>query len=309
MRQFTKMERDTSMFVSVSMKKVLEEAIGFLKPRWMNIAIASGKPFDMDRDGLKEIPSILGNPSELREAFINIINNAMDAMSEGGRLSFRTWTEEDTVFISITDTGEGMSEEVKKRIFDPFFTTKRAEGSGLGMSEVYGIVTGHGGKIDISSEVGKGTTFTLKFSIATETIQEKVLPEPGRKITTKKLRILVIDDEKDICNILNMLFSRDGHDVKAVTSGEEAIKLIKREEYDLVLSDLVMPGLSWHDVIQALDELDKRPKVGLITGWKEEIENKNKNKNKEELNVDFIIRKPFDLPELSKQINDLFVLS
>ncbi|MGR3303468.1 MAG: PAS domain S-box protein, partial [Candidatus Scalindua sp.] len=302
MRQFTKMERrDTSGFVLVYIKKVLEEAIDFLKPRWMNIAIASGKPFDMDMDAIKEIPSILGKPSELREVFINIINNAMDAMSEGGRLSFRTWTEEGAVFVSITDTGMGMPEDVKKRIFDPFFTTKRAEGSGLGLSEVYGIVTGHSGKVDVSSEVGKGTIFTLKFPIATETIQEKVLPEPGRKITTRKLRILVTDDEKDICNILNTLFSREGHDVKAVTSGKEAIDLIKSEEFDLVLSDLVMPGSSGHDVIQALDELDKRPKVGLITGWKEEIG----KKDKEKLNVDFIIKKPFDLVELTKHINDL----
>jgi CheY-like chemotaxis protein len=169
------------------------------------------------------------------------------------------------------------------------------------MSTSYGIVTRHGGKIDVSSEVGKGTTFTLQFPIATETIQDKVLPVPGRIVTTKNLRILVIDDEKDICNILSTLFSRDGHDVKAVTSGKEGIDLIRSEEYDFVLSDLVMPGLSGHDVIQALDELDKRPKVGLITGWKEEIE----NKDKEELNVDFIIRKPFDLSELTKNINDV----
>ena len=163
-------------------------------------------------------------------------------------------------------------------------------------------MTGHSGKIDVSSEVGKGTTFTLQFRIATETVQEKVLPVPGQKITTKKLRILVIDDEDDICNILNMLFSREGHDVKAVTSGKEAIDLIKSEEFDLVLTDLVMPGSSGYDVVKAIDGLDKRPKVGLITGWKEEVE----GKDKEELNVDFIIRKPFDIPELSKQINDLF---
>ncbi len=257
------------MFVSVNIKEVLEEVIDFLKRRWMNIAISSGKPFDLDMDGIKEIPSILGNPSELREVFINIINNAMDAMNEGGRLSFLTWTEEDTVCVSVADTGVGMPEDVKERIFDSFFTTKRVEGSGLGMSEVYGIVTGHSGEIDVSSEVGKGTIFTLKFPIATETIQEKVLPEPGRKATAKKLRILVVDDEKDICNILNTLFSRDGHDVKTVTSGKEGISMIKSEVYDLVVSDLVMSGLAGHDVVQALDELGKRPKVGLITGSKE----------------------------------------
>lgn len=301
MRQFTKMERDTSMFVSVNIKNVLEDAVGFLKPRWMNIAIAGRNPFDMDMDDIKEVPSILGNPSELREVFINIINNAIDAMPGGGRISFRTWSEKDTVFVRITDTGEGMSEEVKERIFDPFFTTKRAEGSGLGMSISYSIIKRHDGKIEVESEEGKGTAFNLSIPICKEAVQEIVSTEPDQEIATRKLSILVVDDESNLCVLLDGFLSRAGHDVKSITSGKEAIELIKSEEFDLVLSDLVMPGLSGYDVIQALDKLDKRPKVGLITGWKEEIE----NKDKEGLNVDFILRKPFDLTVLTKHINDV----
>jgi signal transduction histidine kinase len=301
MRQFTKMERDTSMFVSVNIKKVLEDAVDFLKPRWMNIAIVGRNPFDMNMDDIKEVPSILGNPSELREVFINIINNAMDAMPGGGRISFRTWSGKDTVFVRITDTGEGMSEEVKERIFDPFFTTKRAEGSGLGMSISYSVIKRHDGKIEVESEEGKGTAFNLSIPICKEAVQKIVSTEPGQEITTRKLRILVVDDENNLCVLLDGFLSSAGHDVKAITSGKEAIELIKSEEYDLVLSDLVMPGLSGYDVIQALDKLDKRPKVGLITGWKEEIE----NKDKEGLNVDFILRKPFDLTVLTKHINDV----
>jgi CheY-like chemotaxis protein len=193
-----------------------------------------------------------------------------------------------------------MSEEVKKKIFDPFFTTKRAEGSGLGMSVAYGIIKGHGGKIDVKSEEGKGTTFTMRFPVARKTTQQTVSPEPSQEIKTKMLRILVIDDEEDICKILYNFLSGDGHDVKVVNSGAEALKLLRRESFDLVLTDLVMPYVSGQYIVKALDTLVKRPKIGLITGWSDKIE----TINKEDLKVDFIIKKPFDFSELSRHISD-----
>ncbi|MEE9591722.1 MAG: response regulator, partial [Thermodesulfobacteriota bacterium] len=266
MRSFTKVERNTSEFVSVDVKEILEQAIDFSRPRWMNIAKARGLSYDIDDEGVKEVPTVLGSPSELREIFVNIINNALDAMTGGGCITFRTWhgsgtlTEEDTVFISISDTGEGMIEEVRKRVFDPFYTTTRAEGSGLGMSVAYGVITGHGGKIEVESEAGKGATFTMSIPITRETPQQAVSPEPLQKVKTRKLHILVVDDEEKICSMLDKYFSRDGHDVKSVNNGTEAIKLLKNEEFVLVLCDLVMPDMSGHDVVKVINELDKRPK-------------------------------------------------
>jgi CheY-like chemotaxis protein len=328
MQKFTKVARDISEFESVNIKELLEQAIDFSKPRWMNIAKASGITYDIDLKGIKETPTVMGSSSELREVFINIINNALDVMSGGGRLSFCTWhrsgesppqggaysggsshqsllgrgtlTKDGTVFVSISDTGEGMPEEVRKKIFDPFFTTKRAEGSGLGMSVAYGIITGHGGKIDVKSEEGKGTTFTMRFPVARETTQQTVSPELSQEIKTKMFRILVVDDEEHICNILYDFLSGEGHDVKAVNSGAEALKLLRRESFNLVLTDLVMPYVSGQYIVKALDTLVKRPKIGLMTGWSDKIE----NINKKDLKVDFIIKKPFDFSELSRHIND-----
>ena len=300
MRKFTKVERDTSEFMSVDIKEILEQAIEFSRPRWMNIARAGEITYDIDKAGLKEVQTVLGSPSELREVFVNIINNALDAMTGGGCITFRTLSKDDTVFVSISDTGEGMTEEVRKRVFDPFFTTKRAERSGLGMSVAYSIITGHGGKIEVESEAGKGTTFTMSIPITREAPQQAVSPEPPWKIKAKKLRILAIDDEEEICSVLNKYFSRDGHDIKSVNNGTEAIKLLKNEEFGLVLCDLVLPDMSGHDVVKVINELDKRPKVGLITGWDEKIE----TKSREELKVDFIIRKPFDFSKLANHINE-----
>ncbi|MFQ5965113.1 MAG: response regulator [Candidatus Scalinduaceae bacterium] len=302
MKKFTKVERDASEFMSVDIKKILEQAIEFSRPRWMNIAKAGEITYNIDKTGIKKIPDVLGNPPELREVFVNIINNALDAMTGGGCISFCTWSKDDTVFVSISDTGEGMTEEVRKRIFDPFFTTKRSEGSGLGMSVTYGVITGHGGKIEVESEVGKGATFTLSIPITRETPQLAVSPDPPRKIKAHGLRILVIDDEEEICSVLNKYFSRDGHEVRSVNNGTEAIKLLKNEDFGLILCDLVLPDMSGHDIVKVLDALDKKPKVGLITGWDEKIE----TKSKEELKIDFIIRKPFDFSTLTSHINEAF---
>ncbi|MDP6923748.1 MAG: PAS domain S-box protein [Candidatus Scalindua sp.] len=265
MMKSTKIESDFSEFVPVDIKGVLVQAIDFIRPRWLNMARAAGIVYDMDMEDIKEVPTVMGNPSELREVFINIINNALDVMSSGGRLSFCTWTENHTVLVSITDTGDGMPEEVRKRIFDPFFTTKRAEGSGLGMSVAYGIITGHGGNIDLESEKGKGTTFTLSFPSSGEVVPQPELSEP-KQVIARKLCVFVVDDEKDICNILENFLSADGH-----------------------------------DVIKNVNKLKEKPKIGIITGWGEEL----KPMNYDNYKADFIINKPFDFEKLTKLINEV----
>ncbi len=302
MLKFTKTAKDTAGIVPFDINELINQAIDFTMPRWKNMAQAKGINYYMDTEGMKRVPSILCNPTELREVFVNIINNALDAMPDDGRITFRTWNGEDTVFISISDTGEGMSEEVKKRVFDPFYTTKLAVGTGLGMSTAYGIVTGHGGKIEVKSKVGRGSVFTLQFPVAAKADSPKESPEPKQEIKSNSLRILVVDDEEEICNILDKFLSKKGHLVRIVDNGREAIMLTKIDDYDLVLCDMAMPEVFGYDVIRALNKLEKRPKIGIITGWGEKL----KPIDDEGLKVDFIIKKPFDFSELAKNINVAF---
>jgi len=194
-----------------------------------------------------------------------------------------------------------MPEEVRKKIFDPFFTTRRPMGTGLGMSIAYSIMKRHGGKIDVGSEVGKGTVFNLSIPIRKEVEQKTVPSEPVRETMTTNRHILVIDDEKEICTILDEFLSRSGHIVKAVNSGSEAIELSRRENFDLVICDLVMPDVTGYDVVKALNDLDETPKICIATGWGEKL----KPMDEESLTVDFVIKKPFNLLELEKKISDL----
>ena len=301
MLEFTKTSQDTKKLISSDIRDLIRESIDFTMPRWKNEAQAKGINYKVDTEGMKSVLSILCNPTELREVFINLIINALDAMPEGGSLSFSTWSGEDTVFVSISDTGEGMSDEVRKNIFDPFFTTKSPVGTGLGMSMAYGIITRHGGKIEVESELGKGTIFSLQIPITAKEGDTELFSEPAQDIQCKSLHILVVDDEVNIGKLLNEFLSDDGHKVKTVDNGADAIKLSKRKSFDLVLCDLVMPDVSGYDVIKALNKLDRRPKIGIITGW-----NENLKPIEEGMKVDFVVRKPFDFSELANHINEAF---
>ena len=297
-------EEDISNYAPYDIRCLLEEAINFTRHRLESMAQANRMDYQIDREDMREIPEILCSHAELLGVFINIINNALDAMPDGGRLSFSTSSNDDTVFISISDTGIGMSENVKKCIFDPFFTTRRPEGTGLGMSMSYGTIARHGGKIEVESEKGNGATFNLSIPIRKDAAQKVVPPEYDRRVTRSKLNILVVDDNEDVCEIMDEVLTRCGHAVTSVDNGAEAIELAVEKDFDLVLCDLLMPEVHGYDVVKALNKLDKIPKIGLMTGWAE-----LKSIDEEGYKIDFILEKPFKHAELAKHIDGLEIPS
>ena len=297
-------EEDISNYTPYDIRCLLEEAINFTRHRLESMAQAKRVDYQIDREDMREIPEILCSHAELLGVFINIINNALDAMPDGGRLSFSTSSNDDTVFISISDTGIGMSENVKKCIFDPFFTTRRPEGTGLGMSMSYGTIARHGGKIEVESEKGNGATFNLSIPIRKDAAQKVVPPEYDRRVTRSKLNILVVDDNEDVCEIMDEVLTRCGHAVTSVDNGAEAIELAVEKDFDLVLCDLLMPEVHGYDVVKALNKLDKIPKIGLMTGWAE-----LKSIDEEGYKIDFILEKPFKHAELAKHIDGLEIPS
>ncbi|MCP4373335.1 MAG: response regulator, partial [Deltaproteobacteria bacterium] len=288
-------------FVPSDIRGLIKQSIEFTMPRWKSMAHANGINYQIDKEDMKEVPYIMCNPTEIRDIFINVINNALDAMPEGGCISFSTWDRDEVVFVKITDTGEGMPEDVKKNVFDPFFTTKTPLGTGLGMSISYGTVSRHSGRIDVESEVGKGSTFTLQFPSTIKTASPIFTPKPEQETKEKNLRVLVVDDEEEICNMLVKFLSKSGNKVKAVDNGADAIKLINSEHFDLVLCDLAMPNVFGYDVIKVINKLEKKPKIGIVTGRGEEL----KPIEEEGITVDFILKKPFKYSVLSKYINDV----
>ncbi|MGR3294454.1 MAG: response regulator [Candidatus Scalindua sp.] len=302
MLDFAKTEVDTTEFTTNDVRKLIKQSIEFTIPRWKNMAQAKGINYHIDMEGICEESEVRCNSTEIREVFINIIHNALEAMPDGGRITFSMWNKDGTVFVSVSDTGKGMTEDVKKKVFDPFFTTRRPEGTGLGMSIAYSILSRHNGKIEVESKTGNGSTFTLQLPITTRVDNTIETSGTEQKSKSNGLHILVVDDEESICNILEEFLSSDGHMVRTVDNGAEAIILAGVNSYDLVLCDMVMPDVFGYDIIKALNELERRPKIGIITGWGEKL----KPIDDENFKVDFILNKPFDLSEMTRLINNVF---
>jgi PAS domain S-box-containing protein len=323
MYEFTNTLKDTSHHTNIDLYDLVNQVIDFTMPRWKKMAQARGINYQIVWGTVRDLLSVVGNPSELREVVLNIINNALDSMPAGGIITvearyvdaeskIKNKMNIDTkdlneksgfIEISFKDTGKGMTEEVKKMIFDPFFTTKGPEGTGLGMSVSYGIIIRHGGRISVESELGNGSIINMRLPVAGTHSRHAVKSRHDSRLNTNSLRILVVDDEVEMCKVLYKFFFNEGHKVRGVNNGVQAIELLNENNYDLLICDLVMPGVNGRDVVNSLKMMNKRPKVGVVTGWKYSME----DAEKEGLEVDFITRKPFDMYNLRKEINDLLI--
>lgn len=207
------------------------------------------------------------------------------------------------VIVSISDTGLGMDEETQSKIFDPFFTTKD-QGTGLGMSIASETLKRHGREIEVQSQKGRGSTFILSFPATKEPPGiTKPDQEPGGKKSEKKNtvhRILIVDNEKLIGKALSGFLTEEGHNVIFTDNGARALELLKKEEFDLVLCDLGMPDVSGWDIMNAIDTMARKPRIGIITGF---LSASNSFPGRE-IKADFIINKPFELEEVLRYVND-----
>jgi len=284
-QEFTRMRR-ARPFQPVDLATIISEVVEVTRSRWKDDAQARGLQYEVVAE-LRPTPIVAGDPAELREALTNIVFNALDAMPEGGRVTLSTDVEGTHVLCRVSDTGIGMAEDVRQRIFDPFFTTKGERGTGLGLSVVYGIVTRHNAELDVQSQLGQGTTFIIKFPPPGETVVEPVARPVGK--SSRKGRILVIDDEREVGDVLKDALTRDGHQVVYCTDGESGIACVEKEAFDLVITDLGMPGISGWEVARIVKQVRPGTPVAMVTGWGDRID----PVDAEGRGVDYVVAKPF----------------
>jgi signal transduction histidine kinase/ActR/RegA family two-component response regulator len=206
------------------------------------------------------LPKTMADPSQVQQVFVNIVNNAHQAMKEQegpGTISVRTGHDGDRLTIVIGDTGPGIPLDQQNHVFEPFYTTKsETKGTGLGLSISYGIVKAHGGKMEFSSTIGEGTTFTVELPILAESTAASI--EKAHEVELSRLdikRVLVVDDEESITDLITEILTREGCDVVAVTAGELALQKIQEEAYDLVVCDLRMPGMDGREVYNQVEQI------------------------------------------------------
>jgi CheY-like chemotaxis protein len=289
--------------VAVDVNRVITEVLQFTQARWKDEAELRGTRIEVVTE-LVDIPLITGNPAELREVFTNVILNAIDAMPTGGCLVVRTCFRPDRdeapwVEAVFEDTGVGMTEEVRQKIFDPFFTTKGVKGTGLGLSTSYGIVARHGGTITVESEPGRGSKFCFTIPVPAEVPQT---PDALDSMAGRRTgRILVIDDEPHLREVITNLLRLEGHIALGVGSGMEGVEMFRTEPFDVVITDLGMPDLTGLEVARKVRELNPGAKVILCTGWNAAVS----KREQEAAGVDRLLEKPFRLDRLLHLVNEL----
>ena len=207
----------------VSVDQVLLDVSEITLPRWKTRAEASsGTSLDLQASSKAEV---LGDPSELREVLVNMIFNAVDAMPQGGKLTLSTAEVDGAVEIRVSDTGTGMSPEVRSRIFDPFFTTKGKAGLGLGLAVSYGIIRRHEGTFEVESELGQGTTFRIRLPLRKASRHGSKMKSPCRPPRTRVAlrirseRVFWCRDEAPVRELLRDILESEGHEVGIAEGG------------------------------------------------------------------------------------------
>jgi PAS domain S-box-containing protein len=290
LRQFYRHREENELFAAIDLNHLVEETITLTQPKWKTQVEVRGLDIQVCTD-LADVPAISGSAADLREALTNLIFNAVDAMPRGGTVTLRTRADGDAVCLEVTDTGLGMTEEVRRRCLEPFFSTKGDRGTGLGLSMVYGIVQRHGGTIDIQSRLGVGTTFCLRLPLRPAAATSS---EPTETAPLPALRVLVVDDETSVRDIITELLTGDGHTVTAAADGREALEKLQAGTFDLVLLDRAMPGMNGDQVAAAVKKLRPTLPVIMLTGFGVLMQ-----ANQEcPAGVDFVVPKPVTLEDL-----------
>lgn len=280
---------------AVDLSQLITDSTNLTKARWCDEAQARGLRYDVELD-VQSVPFVRGSASELREVFVNIILNALDAMPQGGRLKIATETRGGIVRASFTDSGIGMSSDVCEHIFEPFFTTKGVSGTGLGLAVSYSIIERHGGRIEAQSSPGRGTTFTISLPVADNVHRRASLKATARN---RAASVLVVDDDQRVREALVDMLNSVGHRTEHVGSGHEALAKLESDRFDLVFADLSMPEMDGWAVAGEVRRRWPGVKVVLITGYAVPQETVDSNR---EL-VSEVIFKPIRFDDLSSALS------
>ena len=245
---------------------------------------------------------------QIQQVFLNIILNAeieMKKAYQGGNLTVKTERIGNTIRISFQDDGPGIPKKNLDKIFDPFFTTREVgEGTGLGLSVSYGIVTQHGGKIYAQSRFGKGATFFVELPIVSKEEQLEITqPATGVSKKLSRARILVVDDKPPVQDFLNEILSEEGHEVEIVDNGDDALDRLGSENYDVILLDVKLPDMSGIEIYKYIQKSVKSlaRRVIFVTG---DVISKDTIVFIKSAEVPYIT-KPFDAEQLKKGINHI----
>lgn len=312
LREFYRRRSDTEELTPANINQVVEEVVGLTRPRWRDLPQREGITIRIQTELQPDLPLVPSDPSDLREALINLVFNAVDAMPQGGTITLATRLEncpvstesqarKRRVLIEVRDNGTGMDDKTRQRCLEPFFSTKtKRGGTGLGLAMVYGMMQRHEGNIEIESALGLGTCIRLTFPVP-EVAAVWVDPAAAapRGAQDRCLRILCIDDEPQVRLLLRDCLTNLGHRVTTASSGKQGVDMFcaalqTGQAYESVITDLGMPGMDGHQVARSIKAASPDTPVVMLTGWGAAM----KEDGEKASEVNAVVSKPARVSEL-----------
>lgn len=253
---------------SVRLDQIVEELPLFTRHKWWDEARRRGASVDVEVK-IDASPPVAATPSEIREVLVNLVFNAADSIDVRGTIKLTTGQEGEMAFVSVADDGSGMDGATRERAFQPFFSTKGARGCGFGLSTCEGIAQRLGGRIDCTSELGKGSCFTLWLPISD---RPAALPSAPSQAATREYRLLVVDDDELVLETMHRLLQTLGHKATTLSRPQEALGELESGKYDAILTDLGMPTITGTDLARSIRAAELDIPIILLTGWNTDVD-------------------------------------
>lgn len=277
----------------IDIAELLEDCLNLTRARWKDQADKQGVHCHIERQ-LEPGLTLRAVAVDLREVFTALILNAVDAMPQGGTLTLSAQRRGDReILVEVQDTGVGIAPDVQRQIFDPFFTTKPESGAGLGLSVAHGIVTRMRGRIEVVSKVGAGSTFRVALPLPAAPVTA-VTPVPRANDRQRQPSVLVIDDEPHIREVFSEILADQSYEVVTAADGEAGLAHLQARDFDVVITDLGIPGISGWEVARQVKKMRPDVKVVLTSGWGNDLDSETVDRT----HIDAVLPKPVSLRAL-----------
>jgi CheY-like chemotaxis protein len=284
--------------VAAEVNLIMRDAMEITRFIWRDQAETAGIVIDVVKD-FADVPPVLARLAALREAFVIMIVNAVNALPQGGLITLRTERQGDTALVSVVNSGQ-VTEATRAEISAPTFTPIALPQTGVALIAAARLAGELGGRLTVETVPGRGTTYTLSLPLAKGINAGKEKAE----MPAQPADVLFIDNEEAVRDAFTRLLSLYGHRVTTVENGEKGLAVFKAGKFDVVFTDLGMPGMSGWDVAREIKKLNAKALVVLVTGWPIDL---HPEKSKE-TGVDRVVTKPLDMPQVLGLIDDAVAL-
>jgi PAS domain S-box-containing protein len=308
LREFCRPRETQAVREAVNVNELVDQSVALTKARWQTMSMSKGISIQAKAELADGLPTLLGSASEIRDAIVNLIFNAVDAMPEGGTITLQTRPLPNGTIVEVRDTGTGMDEQTRRRCLEPFFSTKGEHGNGLGLAMVYGMLKRHDGEIEIISEPGRGTTMRMIFPSGKARVQRQttsLAPESSRN-PAAGARILIADDDPVLLETLRDALEADGHHVLTADDGQTAIDAFEAADrsgapFAAVITDFAMPMADGRKVSNVINQMRPGTPVIMLTAYGNRVHAQDDTLPY----VDHILSKPANLAELRNTLERL----